>query len=81
PIVALYSPQVLRGLTFLELKDGFYIVTCIMLGYGLQTIGMQSIPSSQSAFITALYVPSVPLLQRLVHGRRPALMPTLANIL
>jgi drug/metabolite transporter (DMT)-like permease len=44
----------------------------IMLGYGLQTMGLQTISSSQSAFITALYVPFVPLLQWLVLGRRPA---------
>ncbi|MFH7468268.1 EamA family transporter, partial [Pseudomonas syringae pv. tagetis] len=61
-IVALFSTMVLRGLTFLELKAGVFIGSCIMLGYGLQTIGLQSIPSSQSAFITALYVPCVPLL-------------------
>jgi drug/metabolite transporter (DMT)-like permease len=48
-----------------------------MLGYGLQTIGLQTIPSSQSAFITALYVPFVPLLQWLILGRRPGLMPSL----
>lgn len=48
----------------------------IMLGYGLQTtMGLQAISSSQSAFITALYVPFVPLLQWLVLGRRPGLMP------
>lgn len=32
----------------------------IMLGYGSQTIGLQSISSSESAFLTALYVPLVP---------------------
>ncbi|NVL28225.1 DMT family transporter, partial [Pseudomonas syringae pv. actinidiae] len=75
-IVALFSLKVLRGLTFLELKAGVFIGTSIMLGYGLQTI-----PSSQSAFITAFYVPCVPLLQWLVLGRRPGLMPTLGIIL
>jgi drug/metabolite transporter (DMT)-like permease len=49
----------------------------IMLGYGLQTMGLQTISSSQSAFITALYVPFVPLLQWLVLGRRPGLMASL----
>ncbi|RMM75418.1 hypothetical protein ALQ14_05219 [Pseudomonas savastanoi pv. glycinea] len=80
-IVALFSMKVLRGLTFLELKAGVFIGTAIMLGYGLQTIGLQTIPSSQSAFITALYVPCVPLLQWLVLGRRPGLMPTLGILL
>jgi drug/metabolite transporter (DMT)-like permease len=76
-IVALFSLKVLRGLTLLELRAGVGIGTAIMLGYGLQTIGLQTIPSSQSAFITALYVPFVPLLQWLVLGRRPGLMPSL----
>jgi drug/metabolite transporter (DMT)-like permease len=76
-IVALFSLNVLRGLTLLEFRAGVAIGTAIMLGYGLQTIGLQSIPSSQSAFITALYVPFVPLLQWLVLGRRPGLMPSL----
>jgi drug/metabolite transporter (DMT)-like permease len=76
-IVALFSLKVLRDLTFFELRAGVAIGTAIMLGYGLQTIGLQTIPSSQSAFITALYVPCVPLLQWLVLGRRPGLMPSL----
>ncbi|RMN33807.1 hypothetical protein ALQ61_05372 [Pseudomonas coronafaciens pv. zizaniae] len=80
-IVALFSIKVLRGLTFLELRAGVFIGTAIMLGYGLQTVGLQTIPSSQSAFITALYVPCVPLLQWLVLGQRPGLMPTLGIIL
>ncbi len=43
-------------------------------GYGLQTWGMQTISSSQSAFLTALYVPVVPLLQWLFLRRPPKLM-------
>lgn len=80
-IVALFSMRSLRGITLLELKAGMFIGVSIMLGYGLQTIGLQTIPSSQSAFITALYVPFVPLLQWLVLGRRPGLMPSLGIIL
>ncbi|RMQ42688.1 hypothetical protein ALQ04_03547 [Pseudomonas cichorii] len=76
-IVALFSLKIMRDLTWLEFKAGVFIGTSIMLGYGLQTIGLQTIPSSQSAFITALYVPCVPLLQWLVLGRRPGLMPSL----
>ncbi|WP_024695615.1 DMT family transporter [Pseudomonas syringae] len=75
--VALFSMKVMRGLTLFELKAGVFIGTAIMLGYGLQTIGLQTIPSSQSAFITALYVPFVPLLQWMILGRRPGLMPSI----
>lgn len=75
--VGLASARGLSGLTFTELKAGVLIGVSIMLGYGLQTMGLQTISSSQSAFITALYVPFVPLLQWLVLGRRPGLMPSL----
>lgn len=75
--VGLVSARALSGLTFTELKAGMLIGVSIMLGYGLQTMGLQTISSSQSAFITALYVPFVPLLQWLVLGRRPGLMPSI----
>jgi drug/metabolite transporter (DMT)-like permease len=80
-LVALFSWRHLRELTLFELKAGAFIGVAIMLGYGLQTVGLQSIPSSQSAFITALYVPFVPLLQWLVLGRRPGLMPSIGIML
>ncbi len=80
-IVSLFSIRSLRGMTLFEIKAGFFIGIAIMLGYGLQTVGLQTIPSSQSAFITALYVPFVPLLQWLVLGRRPGLMPSLGIML
>lgn len=66
--------RVLSGLTIQECYAGFAIGTSILLGYGLQTYGLQTITSSQSAFITALYVPLVPLLQWLVLRRRPGVM-------
>ncbi len=75
--VGVVSVRALPGLTFTELKAGMLIGVSIMLGYGLQTMGLQTISSSQSAFITALYVPFVPLLQWLVLGRRPGLMPSI----
>ena len=75
--VGLVSARALSGLTATEFKAGVLIGISIMLGYGLQTYGLQTISSSQSAFITALYVPFVPLLQWLVLGRRPGLMPSL----
>ncbi|EKT4562639.1 DMT family transporter [Pseudomonas putida] len=75
--VGVVSARAMPGLTFTELKAGMLIGVSIMLGYGLQTMGLQTISSSQSAFITALYVPFVPLLQWLVLGRRPGLMPSI----
>lgn len=73
-VLALFSLRSLRGLTWYELKAGVFIGVAIMFGYGLQTVGLQTISSSQSAFITAMYVPMVPLLQWLVLGRFPGVM-------
>ncbi|WJT01112.1 DMT family transporter [Novosphingobium humi] len=66
--------RTMRDLTRRELGAGALIGFAIFLGYGLQTYGLRTITSSQSAFITALYVPIVPLLQWLVLGRMPHVM-------
>ena len=66
--------KAMRGLTTTELWGGIAIGFALFLGYGLQTWGLQTITSSQSAFITALYVPVVPLLQWVVLRRPPRLM-------
>jgi drug/metabolite transporter (DMT)-like permease len=73
-LMALLAAPILRGLTWQEAKAGILIGISIFFGYTLQTYGLQTIPSSKSAFITALYVPIVPLLQWLVLRRPPALM-------
>ena len=73
-VMALIALPVLRGLTRAELVAGSLIGLTIFLGYTLQTYGLQTIPSSQSAFITALYVPLVPLLQWAVLRKRPKAM-------
>lgn len=65
--------KAMAGLTRRELFAGTAIGVAIFLGYVLQTYGLQTISSSQSAFITALYVPMVPLLQWLAFGRPPRL--------
>lgn len=72
--VALLSLKSLRGLTWLEIKAGVFIGIAIAIGYSMQTWGLQTIPSSKSAFITAMYVPLVPLLQWICLGRMPGVM-------
>ncbi len=64
----------MSGLTLKEVVAGAAIGVALFLGYGLQTYGLQTIPSSQSGFITALYVPMVPLLQWLILRRPPHVM-------
>ncbi|WP_373765396.1 DMT family transporter [Delftia acidovorans] len=66
--------KAMAGLTRTELVAGIAIGASIFLGYGLQTFGLQTISSSKSAFLTALYVPLVPLVQWLVMGKPPRLM-------
>lgn len=63
--------RAMRGLTWADARAGAAIGAAITLGYGLQTHGLQTISASQSAFITALYVPTVPLLQWLVLRNPP----------
>ncbi|MBP0575891.1 EamA family transporter, partial [Mycobacterium tuberculosis] len=55
-LAALVFRRSLAGLTRRELGVGIAIAFTIYLGYGLQTVGLQTISSSESAFITALYV-------------------------
>ncbi|MCX0502113.1 MULTISPECIES: DMT family transporter [Erwiniaceae] len=73
-VLGAISWRSLRGITWAEIKAGTLIGIAIGCGYGLQTYGMQTISSSKSAFITAMYVPLVPLLQWLFLGRLPGLM-------
>ena len=79
--VGLISLKTLRGLTLKELKAGVAIGVAIAMGYSLQTWGLQTISSSKSAFITAMYVPLVPLLQWLCLGRLPGLMSCIGIVL
>ena len=66
--------RAMRGITRIELLAGTVIGASIFAGYGLQTYGLQTVSSSMSGFITALYVPIVPLLQWLVWRKAPSLM-------
>lgn len=66
--------RALGGLTRRELRAGALIGASIFAGYGLQTYGLQTISSSTSAFITALYVPLVPLLLWAVTRKPPTRM-------
>lgn len=70
-IAAILSRRHLRGFSYLELGAGLAIGSCIFAGYSLQTLGLQYITSSKSAFITAFYVPMVPLLQWLFQRQQP----------
>ena len=72
--VILISISHLNSFSLKEIVAGACIGAVIAIGYGTQTIGLQSISSSESAFLTALYVPLVPILLWILFRKRPPLM-------
>lgn len=70
-LLAVLWPRRLAALTRAELRAGIVIGAALFFGYTLQTLALEHIPSSKSAFLTALYVPLVPLLQWLWLRQRP----------
>ncbi|WP_156850649.1 DMT family transporter [Bartonella refiksaydamii] len=63
----------MKDITVYEIFAGMAIGSGMFFGYALQATGLQTIMSSQSAFITALYVPIVPILQWIVFKKPPRL--------
>ncbi|MCZ2203461.1 DMT family transporter [Bartonella sp. A05] len=61
----------MRNITVYEIFAGMSIGLGMFLGYALQAAGLQTIISSQSAFISALYVPMVPILQWIFLKKPP----------
>lgn len=64
----------LRGITRQDWIAAILIGIPMAAGYLLQTGGLRSVSSSMSAFLTALYVPLVPIIQWLALKRAPQLM-------
>lgn len=73
-LMGVIALPVMRGIKRLELIAGGAIGLALVGGIILLTYGLQWIPSSKSAFITALYVPMVPVLQWAILRQRPPLM-------
>ncbi|WP_315123602.1 DMT family transporter [Comamonas antarctica] len=63
--------RLMAGVTQAELLAGAAIGASICVAYALLGQGLQSIEASRAAFLTALYVPAVPLLQWLLTRRAP----------
>jgi len=72
--VGVVSRGALRNINWRDIRAGAVIGACIVMGYGLQTMGLQHVASSESGFLTALYVPLVPLLQWVFWRRQPHFM-------
>lgn len=73
-VSVLFLGATLRRVRPVEVVAGVAIGAALFAGYGLQTVGLQTIDSSTSAFITALYVPMVPLLQWAIFRKLPRRM-------
>ncbi len=65
-------PRIAR-ITRTEFRAGAAIACAMCGGYTLQATGMLTVESGRAAFISALYVPIVPLLQMVLLRRMPAL--------
>lgn len=72
-VLALALGRRMKALTRDEIWTGAVIGSAAFGTFACQTIGLQYILSSKSAFLTALYVPIVPLLQLAVLGVAPRL--------
>ncbi|RYG38060.1 EamA family transporter, partial [bacterium] len=55
-----------------EAMGALIVSVVIMVAFAAQTVGLQTIGSARAAFLTAFYVPLVPLLQGPLTGRRPS---------
>lgn len=78
--VSLFSFKYLKDFNAKEVFAGAVIGAAIAIGYGTQTIGLQTISSSESAFLTALYVPLVPIFMWLLFKGKPHIMTWLGII-
>lgn len=75
----LTAAAIVRGLTGVrvtraspvEYRAGLLLGCAMLAGYGLQAEGLRSIGAGRAAFLSALYVPMVPLLQFLAFRRVP----------
>jgi drug/metabolite transporter (DMT)-like permease len=70
-MVRLLTGARLSRVTATELRAGPLIGLAMLGGYGMQAIGLQTLGAGRAAFIGALYVPMVPVLQWIVLRRRP----------
>lgn len=73
-VILLTGKGCLSGITPRELRNGSLIGLALFGGYVLQTMGLETITSSRSGFLTALYVPLVPILQWIVFRKSPHFM-------
>lgn len=73
-LLALYFHRRIRlGFGRQEFWVGLRVGGILMLGYILQTVGLQTTTPSKSAFLTGIYIVLVPFVNSLVYRTRPRL--------
>lgn len=73
-VLLLFAPQAFRLITRAELTVGVIVAALAMGGYATQALALQTVPSARVAFLSALYVPLVPVLQFVLFRERTAPM-------
>jgi drug/metabolite transporter (DMT)-like permease len=72
--VAVLTRPAMARVSGTEMRGAVAIGLAMLAGYALQAAGLRTLSSGQAAFISALYVPMVPMLQILVLRRLPGVM-------
>lgn len=80
-VIMLTGRRCLTGMTRQEIINGSLIGFSLVMGYLFQLKGLETITSSRSAFLTALYVPLVPLMQWIFLRKTPHVMSLLGLVL
>ena len=70
-ILLALSSSVIRDITREEIVGGSLLGCIVFAGFALQTAGLASLDAAKSAFLTAFYVPLVPLIEWIFMKRRP----------
>ncbi|MCK4091884.1 DMT family transporter [Acinetobacter radioresistens] len=70
-ILLFFTFKQLKNINKNDLIAGILIGGVLAFSYGLQTIGLKTITSSESAFLTALYIPLVPILIWIFYRKLP----------
>ena len=71
-VLAIIGRRSLGKVSRQEMTPGILVGVIVFIGIALQTYGLKFVDSSKSGFITALYVPFVPLFQVAVLKKRPS---------
>ncbi len=79
--VGLVSFKQFKHFTRNDVWAAMVIGFSITIGYGAQTVGLQYITSSESAFFTALFVPFVPFILWIVFKKVPHMMSLVGIVL